>query len=86
MIQCSSRKNNVKIKLVDTGSGIKSGDLPHIFERFFKGSPDTSKQRTGSGLGLAISKSIIEAHGGSIMVDSVEGEGTTFTIELENKQ
>ena len=86
MIQCSSRKNNVKIKLVDTGSGIKSGDLPHIFERFFKGSPDTSKQRTGSGLGLAISKSIIEAHGGSIMVDSVEGEGTTFTIELENKR
>ena len=85
MIQCSSRKNKVKIKLIDTGSGIKSGDLPHIFERFFKGSPDTSKQRTGSGLGLAISKSIIEAHGGSIMVDSVEGEGTTFTIELENK-
>ena len=84
VIQCSTRKNKVKIKLIDTGSGIKSGDLPHIFERFFKGSPDSSKQRTGSGLGLAISKSIIEAHGGSIMVDSVEGEGTTFTIELKN--
>ncbi|MCJ7622917.1 MAG: cell wall metabolism sensor histidine kinase WalK, partial [Anaerolineaceae bacterium] len=66
----------------DTGSGIPSADLSHIFDRFYR--VDKSRQRTDgeSGLGLAIVKSIVEAHGGSISVQSAPGQGTTFSIEL----
>lgn len=65
----------------DTGSGISADDLPHVFERFFRG--DRVRQRNGSsGLGLAIARSIVEAHQGTITVESQEGEGTTFIITL----
>jgi signal transduction histidine kinase len=68
----------------DTGLGIAAGDLPHIFERFWRA--DQSRSRTGDrpgvGLGLAIAKWIVEAHGGSITVQSRPGRGTMFTIRL----
>ena len=68
----------------DTGLGIAAGDLPHIFERFWRA--DQSRSRTGDrpgvGLGLAIAKWIVEAHGGSIAVQSRPGRGTMFTIRL----
>jgi signal transduction histidine kinase len=65
----------------DTGPGITATDLPHIFNRFYKG--DTSRQHNNeSGLGLAIARSIVEAHGGQIKAASNPGEGTTFTIVL----
>lgn len=72
----------VHIRVTDTGSGIDRGDLPHVFDRFYRA--DKARQRTGaeSGLGLAIAKSIVEAHGGTISVDSTVGQGTTFTITL----
>jgi signal transduction histidine kinase len=63
----------------DTGVGIESQDLPHIFERFYRG----RDQRTeGSGLGLAIARSVAEAHGGRISVSSVRDVGSQFTIEI----
>ena len=68
----------------DTGIGIAAGDLPHIFERFWRADPARSRtgERSGVGLGLAIAKWIAEAHGGSITVQSRPGRGTMFIIRL----
>jgi two-component system sensor histidine kinase BaeS len=73
----------VVLRVTDTGSGIAPGDLPFVFDRFYRA--DKARQRTdnnASGLGLAIAKAIVEAHGGTLAVDSVLGAGTTFTITL----
>jgi signal transduction histidine kinase len=71
----------LRLMVEDSGSGIPAEDLPHIFERFFRG--DRVRERTGSsGLGLAIARSIVEAHGGSITAESAEGQGTRFLITL----
>jgi two-component system, OmpR family, sensor histidine kinase BaeS len=65
----------------DTGSGISPEDLPHVFERFYRG--DRARTNNGeSGLGLTIAKSIVEAHGGSVRVASQPGEGTAFAVRL----
>ena len=65
--------------VADTGSGIALEDQPHIFDRFWQA---RATQRTGAGLGLAIVKSIVEAHGGSVWVDSVPGRGSTFFFTI----
>jgi two-component system sensor histidine kinase BaeS len=71
----------VQIKVKDTGRGISPEDLPHIFDRFYRG--DKSRQHNGeSGLGLAIAKSIVEAHGWKISVDSAPDQGAEFTVSL----
>jgi signal transduction histidine kinase len=74
----------VAVIVGDTGIGIASADLPHIFDRFFRA--DVARARTGehpgTGLGLAITKWIAEAHGGSIAVQSRLGRGTAFTVTL----
>jgi len=71
----------VLLSVHDTGDGIPPEDLPHIFERFYRG--DQARQSFGaSGLGLSIAKSIVEAHGGSLTVASATGHGSTFTVRL----
>lgn len=71
----------VRLRVQDTGSGISAAELPFIFRRFYRG--DEARPQSGeSGLGLAIARSIVEAHGGTISVESVAGAGTTFTIDL----
>jgi signal transduction histidine kinase len=74
----------VQLVVHDTGIGIAAGDLPHIFDRFWRVDPARSRDadRAGSGLGLAITKWIAEAHGGTITVQSRPGRGTAFTVSL----
>ncbi|MFQ5593473.1 MAG: ATP-binding protein [Anaerolineae bacterium] len=74
--------NCLLITVTDTGAGIAPEDLPHVFERFYRGDKSRQRQEGESGLGLAIAKSIVQMHGGSIAVDSTPGEGTTFSIVL----
>ncbi len=71
----------------DTGIGIAPGDLPHIFDRFWRADPARSRtgERPGTGLGLAITKWIAEAHGGSITVQSRPGRGTSFVVRLPRR-
>lgn len=76
----------LRITVADTGSGIPAEDLPFIFDRFWRGDRARQKDGQGStGLGLAISRQLIQAHGGRIAVESVPGQGTTFTIDLPAK-
>ena len=71
---------HVLIDVEDNGTGIASEHLPHVFERFYKA--DRSRRDGGSGLGLAIVKHLVQAHGGDVSVDSVEGEGSVFSFTL----
>ncbi|MOA64676.1 Alkaline phosphatase synthesis sensor protein PhoR [compost metagenome] len=68
------------IEVSDTGIGISEEDLKHMFERFFQ--TEAGKSAGGTGLGLSITKSLVEAHGGTIEVTSKPGEGSTFRFTL----
>ncbi|MEZ4770322.1 MAG: ATP-binding protein [Caldilineales bacterium] len=72
----------VRMVVADTGVGIAAEDLPHIFDRFWRHDKARSRTLGGSGLGLSIAKSIAEAHGGRISVESELGKGTTFEVLL----
>ena len=72
----------VKTTVSDTGIGIKKGDLSRIFDKFYRVKTAETRQIIGTGLGLSIVKSIVDAHLGSISVESEEGGGTTFAIFL----
>jgi two-component system OmpR family sensor kinase len=83
-IRASRRDGSLIVTVSDTGIGIAPGDLPYIFDRFWRADPARSRtgDRPGAGLGLAISRWIAEAHGGAIEVQSRPGRGTTFTITI----
>jgi heavy metal sensor kinase len=66
--------------VIDTGIGISSADLSHIFDRFYR--CDQSRSQSGTGLGLSLARAIARAHGGEITVVSVPGSGSTFTVDL----
>jgi signal transduction histidine kinase len=81
-IELSETENEVMIKFVDNGSGISKQELPFIFERFYRADKSRNRLTGGSGIGLTIVKSITNAHGGSIDVQSEPGQGSVFTVRL----
>lgn len=81
-VRVSETNSLVEIIVEDTGIGISPEDLPHVFERFYRGQNTCNTIRTGSGVGLALTKLIIEKHGGDIRVESELGKGTKFTVTL----
>ena len=74
------------VSVADNGIGIKEDELQYIFERFYKADKSRGLDKKGTGLGLAITKSIIDAHGQTITVESKLGEGTKFTFTLQGKE
>jgi two-component system sensor histidine kinase BaeS len=81
-LSASRQNGDVQIQVADTGSGIAPEDLPFVFERSFRGDKAREQQNGETGLGLAIAKSLVEAQGGRIEVDSHPGQGTTFSIRF----
>lgn len=90
-IKYSSNKNSVELTLKDAengftleiqdhGQGIPKTELPYIFERFYRADKSRNRKTGGIGIGLAIVKELVEAHGGSISVESLENKGTIFTV------
>ena len=71
-----------EVSIRDNGVGIAENDLPHIFERFYRGHMPEAEQLGGSGLGLSVAESIVTAHGGSITAANAEGGGAVFTVKL----
>jgi two-component system, OmpR family, sensor kinase len=82
-IECRSNGEVFVIEVADEGRGIREEDLPRIFDRFTRVQTDRPRSNGGTGLGLSITKAIVEAHGGSIEVESEEGRGTTFRVVLD---
>jgi two-component system sensor histidine kinase BaeS len=76
---------HVLMQVQDNGSGINPEDIPHIFDRFYRGDGARQGESGETGLGLAIAKSLIELNGGNISVESTPGQGTTFTIAFPLK-
>jgi signal transduction histidine kinase len=72
----------VEVRVADTGPGIAAADIPHVFERFYRGDRSRSRATGGAGLGLAITRRLVEAHGGHITAESPPGEGATFRFTV----
>ncbi|OHE59848.1 MAG: hypothetical protein A2Z47_02865 [Thermodesulfovibrio sp. RBG_19FT_COMBO_42_12] len=84
-VHMMKKAQHIQIEISDTGLGIEAKDIPHIFEKFFRERSERTKHISGTGLGLSIVKGVVEAHRGSIHVESEVGKGTTFTILLPLK-
>ena len=74
--------SGVHMAVADTGSGIGAEDLPHVFEHFYRADESRARSSGGTGMGLAIVKSLVEAHGGRVSVESAPGTGSIFTVSL----
>ena len=79
-------ENNIELIVKDYGIGIAKEHLNHIFEKFYRIDKNRSRKLGGSGLGLAIVKNIVELHNGTVRVESEKGKGTSFIINLLNRQ
>jgi signal transduction histidine kinase len=81
-VHASRTAQGVSVSVRDTGEGIPAQDIPHIFERFYRGEKSRNRGTGGAGLGLAIAQGIVHAHGGDIRVESQAGKGTQFTFYI----
>jgi len=83
LVGLTTRGKHAEVKIKDEGIGIKASDLPYIFNRFYRADLSRSKEKvSGYGLGLAIARKIVEAHKGTINVESKPGQGSTFIVRL----
>ncbi|UCF05308.1 MAG: FHA domain-containing protein [bacterium] len=81
-LEAACDEDHVRIDITDTGIGIPADELPNVFDEFFRATNARKIEGDGTGLGLSIVKQIVERHGGTISVQSEEGQGTTFTVTL----
>jgi signal transduction histidine kinase len=84
-IQAEATAGRVRVTVQDSGDGISPTDLPHVFDRYYRGEKSRNQATGGTGLGLAIAKGIVEAHGGQIGVASSPGQGASFYFWLPKK-
>jgi signal transduction histidine kinase len=83
-VEVLSEENRGLLRVRDSGAGIPADELPHIWDRLFRG--DVSRAERGLGLGLSLVKAIVEAHRGTVTVESQPGRGTTFTVALPSPE
>ena len=81
-VQAGNEGAGVRVAIIDTGPGIPSEAIPHLFERFYRVEAARSRDSGGAGLGLAIAYEIARWHGGTLEVRSEPGKGTTFAMTL----
>ena len=81
-VEVAGMPDGAEIEVSDTGVGIDAAELPHVFERFYRGSRANEARGSGSGLGLAIVHSIVDMHGGRVIVESRVGAGSRFIVTL----
>lgn len=82
MTRIEKQGQNAIVSVTNTGSWILQEDLNRIFDRFYRVERSRNRDQGGSGLGLSIARSLVEAHGGKIWAESMEGKSTTFKISL----
>ncbi len=85
-VRAYTEKENIIFEIQDSGIGISEDALEHLFEKFFRSSQREARAQQGTGLGLAIVRSIVEKHGGRVWVESVEGKGSSFFIQIPVSQ
>ena len=81
-VSAQASAHAVEVQVADTGPGIAPEDLPRVFDRFYRADPSRSRSTGGTGLGLTIARRLVEAHGGTIDVESMVGRGSRFVIRL----